>query len=230
MKYVIIALGLVYSFGVAGCATPTMKVPADVLSMDAEQIVATERKRATGAFVDESFKLGTYAVKDVDRDWDSSSGMSIGGFSNSDSTSGYSFVFGTANGDLKGSCLIEGNEKGAKLLKGITMSKSVSKFGCSCEGASGKAESVLNAKNDGEYSGTLKTTTGEYSIKAIYESEGSFSNGNPTGYRVDGESVVAATDVMYPGKVWLGKSLSDADKDELSCLFAGLMLYTGKRD
>lgn len=230
MKWVNFALGFAFSAGLAGCATPTMKVPADVLSMEADQLVVTERKRASGAFVNESFKLGSYGITDVDRDWNTAKGYSVPGFSDTDTTSGYSFKFGASGGAMAGQCLIEGNTKATKIMGGITMSQSVSKMGCACEGGGIKAEAVLNNVNSGQYSGTVKTSGGEYTIEAIYKAEGAFSTGNPTGYRVDSDVIQAAADVMYPGKVWLGKSLSDADKDQLSCLFAGLMLYTGERD
>jgi hypothetical protein len=51
------------------------------------------------------------------------------------------------------------------------------------------------------------------------------SSGNPSGYRVDGDSVQAAVDVTHPGKIWLDKSLSQAARDQLTCIFTGLMLY-----
>jgi transcriptional regulator with GAF, ATPase, and Fis domain len=212
-----------------GCSSPQMKVPADVLSMEADQIVVTGRKRASGAFVNESFELGRYAVKDVDRDWDTSSNLQVSGFSKENTTSGYSFMFATPSGDLSGSCLIEGSSKGMNLLGGLSMSKSVSKIGCACEGAGGKSEAVLNAGTDSKYEGTLTIRGGEYAVKAIYEAEGSLPTGDPSGYRVDGDTVVAAADVMHPGKIWIGKSLSDENREDMACLFAGLMLYTGKK-
>jgi hypothetical protein len=212
------------------CTAPQLKVPADVLGLDAEQYVATERKRGSGGFIDESFRLGPYGIADVDRDWTKSKGFSIVGFSKSSSTSGYSYKFTTEAGDLAGRCMIEDSTKGMKLMKGISMSGSVSKLACTCEGAFRKGEVVLDAGGDEKFAGTVRTTEGEFSITALYEVEGGFSKGNPTGYRVDQTSVIAAADVMYPGKVWLGKTLSDVNRDELSCLFAGLMLYTGKKD
>ena len=58
-----------------GCAPPKMAVPAGV-AKSSEVLEVTDRSGWSGALADEDFKLGRYAVKDVDRDWDSSSGFS----------------------------------------------------------------------------------------------------------------------------------------------------------
>ncbi|MCP4541193.1 MAG: hypothetical protein GY832_29010 [Chloroflexi bacterium] len=230
MKGRLIVMGVLSSVLLIGCATPTMVVPADVLGMQADEIVATERKKASGAFVNESFVLGPYAVEDVDRDWDSTRSVGVSSFSSEKTTSGYSYTFKTENGDMKGVCLIEGKSKALSMFGGVSMAKSVSRFGCSCDAAGAKAEVVLDSKNDSEYEGTVSTRSGDYTIKAIYEAEGSLPTGNPSGYRVDGDAVVAATDVLYPGKVWFGKDLSEEQRDDLACVFTGLMLYQGKKD
>ncbi|MBN2802617.1 MAG: hypothetical protein JXR91_05960 [Deltaproteobacteria bacterium] len=230
MKAISVLTGLLIAGSLTACTPPTMVVPGDVLSMQADQIVATERKKASGAFVNESFKLGQYEVKDVDRDWDSTKSAGFGSFSKEKTTSGYSYLLKTESGEMKGSCLIEGNEKGISFGGGMSMSKSVSKFGCSCNGSDGTAEVVLDSNNDSKYEGTVKTRAGEYTIKAIYEANGSLPTGNPSGYRVDSEKVIAAADVLHPGKLWLGKELSNEDRDDLTCIFTGLMLYQGKKE
>ncbi len=221
----LLALGALW-----GCTTPRMLVPNDISSMQSEEIVATERSKASGLFVNESFKLGPYSVVDVDRDWDSTKSAGISSFSSEKTTSGYSYVLKTESGDAKGTCLIEGSKKGIALFGGVNMSKEVSKFGCVCEIGGAQTEAVLNSKNDSEYEGTLKTRASEYAIKAIYEADGSLPTGNPSGYRVDGEGPVAATDVLHPGIIWLGKELDSNTRDDLTCIFSGLMLYQGKKD
>ena len=50
------------------------------------------------------------------------------------------------------------------------------------------------------------------------------------GYRVDAAGPVATTDVLYPGIVWLNKMLDSNEREDLTCIFAGLMLYQGKKD
>lgn len=214
----------------AGCTTPQMLVPADVLTMQSEYIVATERKNASGALVNESFKLGTYAITDVDREWDSTKSMSIWTFSKEKKTSGYSYVFKTPAGEAAGGCQIEGNSKSVSSFGGTTMSSSVSKIGCACRAGEVAAQAVLDSQNDAKYEGTVTLRDGEYKIAAIYETQGaSLGTGNPTGYRVDGDTVMAAVDVLHPGRVWLSKNLSETQRDDLACIFTGLMLYQGKK-
>jgi hypothetical protein len=41
--------------------------------------------------VNESFKLGPYAVKDVDRDWDTSSSFAVGSLSKKNTEGGYEY-------------------------------------------------------------------------------------------------------------------------------------------
>lgn len=230
MKVFSTVTGLLFAGSIASCTPATMVVPQDVLSMEADQVVATERKKASGAFVDESFKLGPYSIVDVDRDWDSTKSVGFGGFKKEKTTSGYSYTFQVDGDNMNGHCLIEGQEKGMSFGGGMSMSRAVSKFGCACEGSSGSAEVELNTNKDSKYEGTVRTRSGEYTIKAIYEANGSLPSGNPSGYRVDAEAVVAAADVLHPGKLWLGKQLSQEDRDDLSCIFTGLMLYQGKKE
>lgn len=230
MKIISVVTGLLLAGSMMSCTPATMVVPQDVMAMGSDQIIATERKKASGAFVNESFKLGPYSITDVDRDWDSTKSRGIGGFKKESTTSGYAYTFKAEAGDMKGNCLIEGQEKGMSFGGGMSMSKAVSKFGCACEAGSGNAEVILDSNKDGKYEGTVRTRSGEYTIKAIYEANGSLSSGNPSGYRVDADAVVAAAEVLHPGKLWLGNQLSQEDRDDLSCIFTGLMLYQGKKD
>jgi hypothetical protein len=62
---------------------------------------------------------------------------------------------------------------------------------------------------------------------AIYDSDGTFSNGQPTGYRIDtGDgSARGAVEVLKPGRVWFPKDMDDAERNKIACLYVGLMLY-----
>ncbi len=227
-------LGFIIMFFVAAlsCAPAKMRVPEDVLVMKADLIVAAERKAASGTLVNESFKLNPYTITDVDRDWDSTKHLSVWTFSKETKTSGYTYLFKTPSGDLNGNCQIEGRSKSATSFSGVTMSSQVSKIGCACKSSETNiAQTVLDSENDSKYQGqiTLRDNT-SFKIQAIYEVDGAaLSTGNPSGYRVDGETVKAAVEVMHPGKIWLSKDLSNEQRDDLSCIFAGLMLYRGKK-
>lgn len=67
-----------------------MKVPTEIASRS-EVLVATDRTSWSGSMVDESFKLGPFAVKDVDRDWDTSSSFEVGSLSKKNTEGGYEY-------------------------------------------------------------------------------------------------------------------------------------------
>ena len=205
-----------------GCGSITMVVPGDVLGAS-DQILITDRSSMSGALADESFKMGPYDVGEVDRDWNHGSKSQALGFSEEETTGGYSYEVTSKQGKQAGRCLTEAKTKG-KSFGSITMSKQMAKLGCMCEGAA-EAKVVLQASTTSEYGGTLDTASGSYQIAAIYEREGGLSDGNPSGYRVDGEGPVGAVDVMHPGRVWLGKQVEAAERAQLACIFAGLLLY-----
>ena len=63
------------------------------------------------------------------------------------------------------------------------------------------------------------------------ERDGGGSSHDPTGYRVDGgEAPLGAVDVMGKGRVWQSKALEGRARDDLACLFAGLLLYKPPTD
>ncbi|MCK9524123.1 MAG: hypothetical protein M0R76_13935 [Proteobacteria bacterium] len=212
----------------AGCAAATMKIPTDFTDM--EVIDATNRSKASGAMVNESFSLGPYAISDVNRKWNSKSSRGIAGFSAEKSTGGYQYKFATAEASSESECLLTGSKKSVGLLKGFSMEKQASNFACSCQLSGRDAHVVLDAGNDGKFTGTLTTETGTYDIQAIYERDGAMSDGSPAGYRVDGEGIMGGVESLKPGRIWLSAGLSDNDRDDLSCLFAGLMLYQAPSD
>jgi len=227
MRTKIISIQIIAVYGMfmaAGCSTPQMVVPADVVGVS-EVLNVTDRSNFSGALVDESFKLGSYVVNDVDRDWNSKSTRSISDFSAEKTTGGYSYSIKGESGAAKGQCLIEGNKKGVALLGGIEMSKSVAKLGCQCQIGDHTVEVILESRNDSKFKGTLSNRTSEYQIEAIYDRKGSIATGDPSGYRVDGDGPISAVEVLRPGRVWLAKKLTKDTRDELVCLSVGLMLY-----
>jgi len=71
----------------------------------------------------------------------------------------------------------------------------------------------------------MKAHDATYQVKAIYDREGGMSAGGPAGYRVDGQGVTAAVDVLGPGRVWMAKGIDAQQKTDVTCVLAGLMLY-----
>jgi hypothetical protein len=46
---------------------------------------------------------------------------------------------------------------------------------------------------------------------------------------VDGDGFVGAVDTLHPGHVWLDKTVEGPRRAQLTCLFAGLLLYVPKQ-
>lgn len=209
------------------CGTPTMPPPADVLAVS-DELKVEGRSSWSGALADESFQLGAYSVADVDRDWTSRDNWKVAGFSSDNAAGGYGFAL-QHSGDaaVPGTCATEDTDDSFDLGSGFSVGGQTAKVACTCGEA---ASVVLQSTTTKEYGGVLKTSAGSYAIKAIYEREGALSDGKPSGYRVDGEAPVGAVEVLKPGRAWIAKSVSESERVELACIFAGLMLYMPPTD
>ncbi len=180
----------------------------------------------SGALADESFKLGKLAVRDVDRKWNSGSELGVLGFSSNQVEGGYSYKVKGDSVNFAGGCVSEKGDKSFSLGSGMSVGSSFAKLGCTCKGESGDpTKVVIAAGNDGKYEGELKIRTATYRVTGVYEGEGMISNGQPTGYRVDGDSPRGAVEVLKPGRVWFARGLDPKERNDLACLYVGLMLY-----
>jgi hypothetical protein len=213
----------------AACSSPKMAVPPDVAS-GSEVMEVTDRSAWSGALADEGFRLGPYKVTDVDHKWDSSSGWGVGAFSKEKTAGGYKFTFSAGKTSLVGKCATEAKDTNIGLGSGMALDFKKAKLGCSCE-AGGALSSVV-LQGDGEkFTGELDAAPSDkYMVKSVHAIEGGSDQGKPSGYRVDGDAPVGAVEVMFPGRVWLKKGLSDEQRAEVSCLFAGLILYKPPED
>ena len=212
-----------------GCSTTSqMVVPADVSGVS-DVIAATDRSIWSGAWADETFTLGPYQVTDVNRDWDSSSSNSVSvwelTFSSGKTEGGYAYQFDTPDGQMSGQCLTEAKDNSFS-VSSVDFQSRVAKLSCICdESGTEVARVMLQADITAGYSGTLTASGQQYRIESINEREGGFSNGDPTGYRVDGDQPTGAVEVLNPGRIWLGLNLERSQRAGLACTFAGLMLY-----
>ena len=205
-----------------------MQVPPEIAARS-EVLEVSDRSAWSGALADESFKLGTYAIKNVDRDWNSSSGFSVGPFSKETATTGYQFGFEAKGTKLSGKCASSKKENEVSLGGGMSLEFQFAKLACSCEAGDKVATVVVEGRGE-KINGELSTSAGKYKVASIHEVDGGMSQGGPSGYRVDGEKPIGAADVMRPGRAFLDKSLEAGEKAELGCLFAGLMLYMPPKD
>jgi len=211
---VTVTLPLLSSASVIGCATKRMAPPADIAGAS-EILAVSDRSRASGAFVNEGFKLGNYEVVDVDRKWDSSSGSGIGPWSKETKTTGFSFALASGGKKLPGKCSSVTSSQG---FGGFSWGKV--KIACSCNGEAGKAELVMS-----DAGRTMKLGDKEYKVVPINAVEGGGTQSDPTGFRADGDEPLGAVEVVHPGQVWLKKGLDDSTRATTTCAFVGLMLY-----
>jgi len=207
----------------ASCAASRMAPPADISSVS-KVLPVSDRSRMSGAFVNEGFKLGPYTVADVDRKWDSSSELSIGRWGAGSKTTGFSFTLADGDTTLKGKCASE-LKQASVLALGGKFSWGSTTIACECRGGEDKA--TLQLSNG---SGVLAIGDEEYALHPVHALAGGGEQGEPSGFRADGDRPVGAVEVVYPGQVWLRKGLDDSMRGAVSCLFTGLMLYKAPSD
>jgi hypothetical protein len=213
-----------------GCAGPRMVAPHDV-AQGSQTLEVSERSAMTGSLVNESFKLGSFAVTDVDRDWNKKSGFSVVGYSNDTTTTGYSYKLKGGAAAWEGSCASSANKKGLAILGGEAAWGS-SSITCQCKSGSSTASVVLKA--DSPDASSAKKMGGElnaggekkYKVSAVSETDKSNLTDSPAGFRYDSDDgSVGAVEILRPGRVWLNERLPEAERPSVACLSAGLMLY-----
>ena len=216
-------------FGLGGCAGPRMVAPQDV-AQGSQVLEVSERSSMTGSLVNESFKLGPYAVADVDRDWNKKSGFSVVGYSNDTTTTGYSYKLEGGSDAWTGSCASAAKKKGIAILGGVAAWGS-SSITCECKSGATSTSVVLTANSPEadsakKMSGELSTGTTKYKVSVVGETDKSNFSESPAGFRFDGaDGAVGAVEILRPGRVWLNERLPEAERPPVACLSAGLMLY-----
>lgn len=213
-----------------GCATARMMPPGD-LAGRAELLEVTDRSSWSGSLVDEGFKLGPYQVSEVDRDWDSSSGYGAGPWSKETKTTGFTYQFEGKGSKLRGTCASETWEQG---VLGISWGDTT--VACRCEGG-GEASLVLSPESN-----QLDLAGKKYEVQRVYETDNGQKNHDPVGFRVDGatgpreatgaseatgadSAPLGAVDVLRPGRAWVAQATDANVEAQVSCIFAGLLLY-----
>jgi len=202
-----------------------MVEPTDVVQVS-EELPIKDRSSWQGALVDESFGLGSYKVANVDRKWNSTQNSSFLGFEASRMKGGYSYELVHGGDKLKGECATEERENSEKLGAGAEFSKLIAKLGCRCSDAQGAVTLTLEGSTTQQYGGTVTAPDLEYKISAITQRTKGWESHDPLGYRIDGGSApIGAVDLKKPGRVWIGKAVAGPGREQIACLFAGLLLY-----
>jgi hypothetical protein len=221
------AVGVAMGLGAAGCAGPRMVAPADV-AQGSQVLEVTDRSSMSGSLVNESFKLGSFAVTDVDRDWNKKSSFSVIGYSNATTTTGYSYKVKGSDGTWDGSCASSANDKGIHLMGG-TMDWGSTKITCECKQGGTSASVVLNAgspESNKNAAGALTVGDSKYKVSSVNDTDKSNLGTGAAGFRYDGDDgALGAVEVLRPGRVWLNQRLPEAQRLPVACVSAGLMLY-----
>jgi hypothetical protein len=207
---------------VVACATQRLLVPNDIGSHCAP-LVVKDRSR-WGSFSSEGFKLGAYSVKGVDRASGESEKSENGATSHAAESRGGGYVLVDGSTKLEGQCETQARVDKTTIVKPIRLHSESAAVRCSCSGGE-RAASVVLSGDIGHLRGTLETGSGRYVVTSLHEVDKGAEPEGPTGYRVDGERPIGAVDVLFPGGAWLDPKLDEAERRELACVFAGLMLY-----
>jgi hypothetical protein len=218
-------LGLVVLTMTGGfaCTPLRMGVPAD-LAQESDVLQVTDRSSMTGAFANESFKMGPYEISNVDRKWNSSSSGSSLNFSANEAKTGYAFTFKTPQGEAKAQCGSKANQHNTSVM-GFDITTSQDDIGCACEGAGASGKIQIGSGNGDTHQSQVNTRGGNFTAVAVMR----FSNGSkssaPIGYEFRAQNVVSAVELAHPGQLWMAKSLDEPTRADLACMAAGLLLY-----
>jgi len=225
MKQVI--LGVMGLGMVAGCAGPRMVPPAEI-AKGSQVLEVADRSMMTGALANESFKLGSYEVADVDRDWNKSSRFSVPGYSKDSTTTGYSYALKGGGASWTGSCASKADKQGVAVMGGEAAWGKTS-ITCECKNAGTTASVVLRGdspESSKALAGELTSGGTTYKVSTVNETDKSNFSSSPAGFRFDGaEGSVGAVEILRPGRVWLNERLPETERPPVACLSAGLMLY-----
>ena len=212
----------------AGCALPPtsrMAAPADI-APTAEVLDTSGRPRARGLFIDESFDLGPYAVREVRRSAGSGQGFSVGGLSSVSHEESFRFQF-TGHRPWQGRCELRARDK-ALQVGAVALEDSHAQLACQCETEGEQAS--LRLEDEGRaLHGELRAGAAVYAMQQYRFGLGDGGVRSPAvGYRVetlDTGAGVAAVEVLHPGRVWQQHSLPAGQREPMACLLTGLMIY-----
>jgi hypothetical protein len=229
MRLRIGVLAVAAAFG--GCKPPRMATPADLAPLS-DEIVVTNRSRATGLFANETFGLGPYKVTRVHRGATStsSSGFRLAGIGSESSKSSafYDFDMTTAVGVFKGSCGVYAGVKESHFGNWVVGGSESQVLDCDCSGG-GPGVARVYLEMAPQVRGVLVHRRGAATeLRPSMATEGGGQNGvfgRPVGYEAAGTPPLGAVEITHPGRVWINRTLPAVDQADLACLFGSVLLY-----
>jgi hypothetical protein len=226
-----IAGGLILVAGVGGCASPRMAVPAN-LGQASDEIVVTNRSRASSMFVNEGFTMGPYQIVRVHRGFTSgdSGGWQVGNVSSGTShrKGFYDFDVKAPMGMYKGQCSMHLSEKSTQFGGAVFGGAPSQGLECNCSGG-GPGVTSVSLESSQQFCGVVTPRGGgAYPLQGIVTTDdgrNSSAMGGPIGYEVRGPTPIGAVEVVDKGRIWMSRALDAGARADLACLFVGLLLY-----
>jgi hypothetical protein len=214
MTRCILTLGSLAILGGCG-STATLKPPASVGS--AQELKVEGHSGSIKTFRDKDLKIGSYAVTNIDRDWDKGSSTSAGPWSRNAKSKAYRFDLKAEGHTLHGECTEQAVEQA---VAGFGKAKVT--FGCTC-GEGDAQQAKLELVNG---AGSAQLAAGAaYDLRALHESAQGAQVSSALGYEFRGAKESGAVDVSGAGRAWIPASVSDQERLALVCSYAGLLLY-----
>jgi hypothetical protein len=199
----------------AGCSMATMKTPA--WAAETQALPVQGYSGNSYSFKEKEIQIGSYAVNNIDRDWDKGSKASAGPWSRDSKRKAYRFDVAAQGRTAHGECTEQAVEHG---IAGFAKSKVT--FGCTCtEGGSERYKIELV---DGEGTAQLGPSV-TYNVNAVHDSEEGGQVSKTLGYQFRGAPGQAGVDVSGAGRAWVPPSASEDDLLGLVCGYAGFFLY-----
>jgi hypothetical protein len=135
------------------------------------------------------------------------------------------WTLGSGRGALR--CVCQGRPRGRELEMGLSFTAA---------GKGGRPEWLLGGGQRDR--GRLQAGEHDFALRTLSSVEGkgyvagegwkdkaAVPFGETTGLIVEGEGPVGALEVLHPGRAWLARSLQATEREDMACLFAGLLLF-----
>jgi len=220
---------LLFTTSLVGCTMPAMRASPELVARS--ELQGSSPRGRVGLF-NEAFELGPYRIQNVDRDWATEASVTAPpGFSYSTTnsrarTGGFTFEFVTSEEIVTGVCETWSAIEREATTYRVRAAETVVAYRLVCSCSSGGRIDLVRAVDRFGLSGRLSQYDRVFTVHEVHETEGDAPGwGQTLGFAFDAvEGPIGAVQVLSPSRVWLKADLAAADKADLSCLAAGLIL------